>query len=480
MQLFWWQKLLLLVLIQLLPPNRTSHEVYGEALLIFKTKVDHPEQSRCTIVNCPWLRLRHFECVNCYDFKDPGAIPLNVAKLDGENDVPTLTPMQEAQVNKQGNKRVAVIVGGVVAALIVIFIVMIIYKCWMLVKKFVKQTSETASSVPSPPIEQGRDNTSLNADAPPQDDRQTIRQLTIYELEEATRYFSLSNVIGEGRFGLIFKGLLQDGSVVAIKRRLHAPNQDFVSEVQQIAHIHHSHLVKLLGYFQDSYQQLLVYDYLPNGNVGKHLYDSKGLPIGKLGMHKRFLIALGAAKGLEHLHSLVPPVVHTHFRTGNVLVDEDFTAKVTDYGLSKIIISGDHPGASSYTDCFVDPELNSSRNFSEKSDVYSFGVFMLELISGHAAKGRNQSNLEENLVLQVKNSSNLDKFVEKLTLADHTLHSARQVMGLALLCLDMSYSRPSMRRIVQVLEMIQERETGHFHSQSEEIGPVTLGSELFK
>jgi len=133
--------------------------------------------------------------------------------------------------------------------------------------------------------------------------------------------------------------------------------------------------------------------------------------------------------GLEHLHNLVPPLVHTHFRTRNVLVDESFNAKVSDYGFLKMQTSCDHAGSSSNIDCFLDPEYalrfkvtfvyqqiyllilrymglvlqrsNISQEFSEKSDVYSFGVFLLELISGREAHNRNQSNPQEDLVFQV-------------------------------------------------------------------------------
>lgn len=197
-------------------------------------------------------------------------------------------------------------------------------------------------------------------------------------------------------------------------------------------------------------------------------------------MRQRLSIALGAAKGLEHLHSLLPPLLHMHFRTSNVLVDENFMAKVSDYGLSRLLIEGDHAGSSSAIDCFLDPELNISKNLSERSDVYSFGVFLLELISGSEAHGRSQSNSGENLVLQAKSSNGFDKFVDK-TLGEHRMGGAKQMMELALLCVDISLKRPSMRNVVEELEQIQERQTAHLRSESiEGIGAVTLGSDLFK
>ncbi|KAH7561029.1 hypothetical protein JRO89_XS10G0160700 [Xanthoceras sorbifolium] len=321
--------------------------------------------------------------------------------------------------------------------------------------------------------------------------------------------FSQSNIIGEGALGLVYKGLLQDGSMVAIKRRIHTPIRNFLHEVRNIARIHHRHLVKLVGYYEDDHQQLLVYDYIPNGNVGNHLYDNEGLPIGRLNMRQRLLIALGAARGLAHLHSLVPPLFHMHFRTSNVLLDENFTAKVSDYGPHKLLIANHHAGSSSAIDCFLDPDtafsavdeyctwksllmslisslfverLSSLKIFSAASDVYSFGVFLLELISGHEAHGRNQSNSEPNIVLQAKRGSSLDDYIDK-TLGDQTAaNAAREMMELVFQCIDISRRRPSMRRIVEELEQIQEREIGRLHSEfgEEDIGAVTLGSELFR
>ncbi|KAI4334404.1 hypothetical protein L6164_019102 [Bauhinia variegata] len=474
MRLLWWQHLPLLILIQLLWPNSWSYTFFGEALFNFKGSFGGQRQFRCS--NAKYPCQRRWPCLNCYQLKDPGAFSLGIAaKIEGNNEVPTLTPLQENQDNRPTSKKVGASVGGVVAALIVIVIVVIVYICLMRVKRFIRQTSETASSVPSP-VELGRGNNC----APSSYDTHKIRQITILELEQATRNFSESNIIGGGTFGLVYKGLLQDGSIVAIKRRLFALSPDFTHQVKHIARIHHLHLVTLLGYYEDSHQQLLVYEYLPNGNVGNHLYDNDGLPIGQLDIRRRLSIALGASKGLEHLHSLNPPLFHTDFRTSNVLLDEKFTPKVSDFGFYNLKNTVEQAGSSSNIDCFIDPELNSPQYFTEKSDVYSFGVFLLELTCGREARYRNQSNSEENLVFQAKNCKDLDKFLD-ITLGDHEKLAAMKMMELALLCLEVNFRRPSMRQIVDQLERIQQTEIAPLHSYTiEEIGVVTLGSELFK
>ncbi|KAK3206001.1 hypothetical protein Dsin_020047 [Dipteronia sinensis] len=503
MRLFWWQQLPLLILIQLLESSSTSHKIYAEALLACKSTLVNPRQSGNWIGRLPCIRQP--PCLSFYEPTDPGVVSLRIAaSVDGDSSVPTLTPAQGTDNQKPRKQRVAAIVGGIGAALLVIVILVLVYICLMRFKRFTRRTSDGESSVPSPSIELGRGGTSPYAgDVSPNG---ALRQLTILELKHATCDFSQSNIIGEGEFGLVYKGLLQDGSMVAIKRHLHTPIRNFLHEVRNNARIHHRHLVKLVGYYEDNHQQLLVLDYIPNGNVGNHLYgnlflltlapllllslaqcrlshfvpDSEGLPIGRLNMRQRLLIALGAARGLEHLHSLVPPLFHMHFRTSNVLLDETFTAKVSDYGLHKLLIEDHHAGSSSAIDCFIDPELSSSKNFSASSDVYSFGVFLLELISGQDSHGRNQLNSDQNLVLQAKRGSSLDDYIDK-TLGDQTGDAAREMMELALQCIDISRRRPSTRHIVEVFERIQDGEIGRLDSEfGEDIGAVTLGSELFR
>ncbi|ESW22200.1 hypothetical protein PHAVU_005G135500 [Phaseolus vulgaris] len=470
MRLLWGLRLPLLILIQLLFPNRSTYKLYAEALITFKGSLGGPQQLGCSIVKYPCQM--QWPCLDCYKLKDPGGV---TGKIDGNNDIPTLTPLPEPRDRKPGGRRSSAIIGSAIAALVVLVIVVTVYICLMRVKKSMRQTSEVASSMPSPTVEMGRVNTQhVTAFSP-----QNTRQLTILELEQATRNFSHNNIIGEGGFGVVYKGLLQDGSIVAIKRRLFALTPDFVVEVKQIAHIHHIHLVKLIGYYEDNHQQLLVYEYLPNSNVGSHLYDSEGLPVGRLNLWRRLSIALGASKGVEHLHSLVPPLVHTNFRTSNVLLDENYTAKVSDYGFCKLQAQVDRAGSSSNVDCFLDPELNIPQNYSEKSDVYSFGVFLLELISGSEAHNKNMLHPDENIVFQAKNSVDLDKFVD-ITLGYQEKNGARQILMLALLCVDVTFRRPSMAQIVLELERIQ-REIAPMYSQfNDEIGAVTLGSELFQ
>ncbi|KAF7153601.1 hypothetical protein RHSIM_Rhsim01G0216800 [Rhododendron simsii] len=505
-----------------------SHLIYGaEASFGFKSTVGNSRHLAGRIRRYPCGGQR--ECIYHQKLNDQGVVPwfprfyplspqirkTTIAEtVGGDSSVPTLTPLPEAQVKKPSKQKVAAIVGGIGAALLVVVTGVTVCFCLMRLKRLIRRASDTTSSVRSPrgnSILRASEDISPGSGAVSPYDTYNLWQLSILELEQATGNFNQINLVGEGSFGLVYKGLLVDGSIVAIKRCLHCPVQYFVNEVKRIASVHHRHLVKLIGYCEENYQQFLVYDYLPNGNVGNHLYDSEGLPIGKLDMRQRLIIALGAAKGrcnvslsstdcngheimrifdptilhlqsgLEHLHSLVPPILHMHFRTRNVLVDENFTAKVSDFGHSNLPVEGYYAESSSAVDCFRDPELRSLHDFSERSDVYSFGVFLLELISGREALGRNHSDVQENLVSQAKGTRDIDNFVDK-TVKDCTLNAVKQMMELALLCVDTGTRRPVMRSVVEELERIRAAEIGHLHSGGlgEEIGMVTLGSDLFK
>ncbi|XP_015581542.1 probable serine/threonine-protein kinase PBL28 isoform X1 [Ricinus communis] len=517
MHLFWWQQLPLLILIQLLEPNSISYKLCVEALVASKSTICTPQHSTGRIGRYPCLR--QWASANCNKLNDPGVVSLSpsrrhllflksgfvklsssnfisspielqerlhkarnrriAAEVGRDNGVPTLTPLQPANDKKSSKQKFAAIIAGAGAALLVIVIVALVYMCLMRIKKVLRHRSETASSMPSSPSDLARGNIFPYAAAQSPFNARDLRQLSIVEVEHATHNFSQSNIIGEGSFGFAYKGLLLDGSIVAIKRCLHKPVQDFVHEVKHIASVHHKHLVDLIGYCEDTHQKFLVYDYISNGNVGSYLYDSEGLPIGKLDMRQRLSIALGAAKGLQYLHSMVPPLLHMHFRSSNVLLGDNIIAKVSDYGLLKLAMESHRAGTSSAIDYFLDPELSLSKNFSERSDVYSFGVFLLELISGHEARGRYMSISGHNLI-QESRECNLENFIDR-TLGERTIQAAKPLMELALQCIDVSMKRPSMTRIVQEIEQIQGREIRYSQAEfDEEIGSVTLGSELFK
>ncbi|CAI8600211.1 unnamed protein product [Vicia faba] len=224
------------------------------------------------------------------------------------------------------------------------------------------------------------------------------------ELATATRGFNEANLIGEGGFGKVFKGRLSTGELVAVKQLSHDGRQgfqEFVTEVLMLSLLHHSNLVKLIGYCTDGDQRLLVYEYMPMGSLEDHLFD---VPQDKepLSWRTRMKIAVGAARGLEYLHCKAdPPVIYRDLKSANILLDNDFSPKLSDFGLAKLGPVGDNTHVSTRvmgTYGYCAPEYAMSGKLTLKSDIYSFGVVLLELITGRRAIDATKKPGEQNLV----------------------------------------------------------------------------------
>lgn len=220
---------------------------------------------------------------------------------------------------------------------------------------------------------------------------QTGAQVFTYkQLQFATNNFNSANIIGHGGFGSVYKGILGDGRVAAIKQLNRDGKQgerEFRMEVDLLSRLHSPYLLELIGYCADLDQRLLVYAYMPKGNLQEHLY-SDGLPDSPpiLDWRTRLRIALDAARGLEYLHELVtPPVIHRDFKTSNILLDDNFKAKVSDFGLARLgsdKINGLVSTRILGTQGYVAPEYILTGHLTTKSDVYSYGVVLLELLTG--------------------------------------------------------------------------------------------------
>ncbi|XP_020534149.1 putative serine/threonine-protein kinase isoform X2 [Jatropha curcas] len=376
------------------------------------------------------------------------------------------------------SKPYAAIVGGAAGvALVAIFI--ILWFCKSHCKNFSNKNSETGSSDPYAVVEWNRGGQCSSAPGRPLFGSQGARAFTMDELEQATKQFSESNLIGYGSFGSVYKGLLQD-TTVAIKRRPSAPREDFVAEVFYLSEIRHRNLVSLLGYCQERDSQMLVFEYVPNDSIGNHLYGLTSST--KLEFKQRLSIALGAAKGLCHLHGLNPPLVHKNFKTTNVLVDENFLVKVADAGISKLLekIEEAGPSYTSGVNVFWDPETGVSGTFTEMSDVYSFGVFLLELITGQEAIHLGFLGYDEGLIQWVASRLNSNNFVDRRLLGSFTEDGIRDLIRLTLQCMSFPrIGRPKMEMIVVELERIHEKEMALTTVTGDGTATFIKGSELF-
>ncbi|PIN07505.1 Serine/threonine protein kinase [Handroanthus impetiginosus] len=308
------------------------------------------------------------------------------------------------------------------------------------------------------------------------------RQFRMEELEQATREFNESNLIGCGSFGLVYKGLLCDGTVVAIKRRNGRPRQEFIKEVAYLSAIQHRNLVNLLGYCQERGSQMLVYEYSPNGSICTHLYDYGKDAITKLEFKQRLSIAIGAAKGLCHLHGLQPPVVHGNFKTANVLVDENFIAKVADAKVSELLRKIEDVGSSSSTslNAFRDPELGEGGTFRETNDIYSFGMFLLELISGKKATYEEAFGSNHSMLQWVQGHLISNDLIDHRLIGSFTEQGMRDLLKLTIKCMSFpGTNRPRMENVALELDQIREEEITRTIIMGEGTETITPGSHLF-
>ncbi|KAL9241827.1 hypothetical protein vseg_015891 [Gypsophila vaccaria] len=375
------------------------------------------------------------------------------------------------------SRTLAAIVGGAAgAAALVVIAVILVWFCKFYRRRGLRN-SETGSSDPS--YQEKNSGVELSS--------RDAKRFSWEELNAATRNFSDQSLIGEGKFGAVYKGLLTDGILVAIKKRSAVPSHEFVEEVRYLSSIQHRNIVTLLGYCQENNQQILVYEYVSNGSVSIHLYGPSSSSREKLEFKHRLSIALGAAKGLAHLHSITPRLLHKDFKTSNVLVDENFTAKVADSGIRSFLGRFDVAGPSSQVEAdaiFLAPEVREFRQFSEKSDVYSFGVFLLELVCGEEATQSHSVETDQNLVELVQNYrdfSIISTMVDQRLGNRFTTEGMEEFVQLIVRCLDASSElRPPISHVVSELDRILEKEMSLTTGMGEGTPTVTLGSQLFR
>ncbi|KAG2712556.1 hypothetical protein I3843_04G123400 [Carya illinoinensis] len=292
-----------------------------------------------------------------------------------------------------------------------------------------------------------------------------LQVFTFKQLHSATAGFSKSNVVGHGGFGLVYRGVLNDGRKVAIKLMDQAGKQgedEFKVEVELLGRLHSPYLLALVGYCSDNNHKLLVYEFMANGGLQEHLYpvsSTSSISL-KLDWETRLRIALEAAKGLEYLHEHVsPPVIHRDFKSSNILLDKNFHAKVSDFGLAKL----GSEKAGGYvstrvlgTQGYVAPEYALTGHLTTKSDVYSYGIVLLELLTGRVPVDMKRPPGEGVLVSwALPRLTDRDKVVEIMDPAlqgQYSLKEVIQVAAIAVMCVQPEADyRPLMADVVQSL-----------------------------
>ncbi|GFZ09527.1 leucine-rich repeat protein kinase family protein [Actinidia rufa] len=288
------------------------------------------------------------------------------------------------------------------------------------------------------------------------------RSFSFEELKKCTNNFSDDNVIGSGGYGKVYKGVLHRGQLVAVKRAQRGSMQgglEFKSEIEMLSRVHHKNVVSLVGFCFEHDDQMLVYEYIPNGTLKESLSGKSGV---QLDWTRRLRIALGAARGLQYLHELAnPPIIHRDIKSNNILLDERLTAKVADFGLSKLM--GDPEKGHVTTQVkgtmgYMDPEYYMTQQLTNKSDIYSFGVVMLELVTARQPieKGKYIVREVKQYMDKTKLLYNLQEILDPSILVT-PLKGLEKFVDLALSCVeDAGAERPPIGDVVKEIENIMQ------------------------
>ncbi|BFG28976.1 hypothetical protein CerSpe_152500 [Prunus speciosa] len=286
-------------------------------------------------------------------------------------------------------------------------------------------------------------------------------KFSLRQLKDATNNFDKANKIGEGGFGSVYKGLLSDGTVIAVKQlssKSKQGNREFVNEIGMISALQHPHLVKLHGCCIEGNQLLLVYEYMENNSLARALFgpEESGL---KLDWPTRHKICVGIARGLAYLHEESRlKVVHRDIKATNVLLDKNLTPKISDFGLAKLDeednthISTRIAGTYGY----MAPEYAMRGYLTDKADVYSFGILVLEIASGRnntTYRGKEKSFYLLDWAQLLKGQGNLLDLVDPRLGSDFNKEEMMLTINVALLCCNVTSTvRPTMSSVVSMLE----------------------------
>ncbi|PIN16182.1 Serine/threonine protein kinase [Handroanthus impetiginosus] len=402
-----------------------------------------------------------YQLLNITWFKPPLLPQAPVSATSPTEAAPKLPSTPAAPVTSKKVKRPSlVLVIGLGAIILIIAVVSVVIICFCVSRqgKHVEPLKETAKQravETIPAVGSLRHPTST-------------RFLTYEELKDATNNFEPASILGEGGFGRVFKGVLSDGTAVAIKRLSSGGQQgdkEFLVEVEMLSRLHHRNLVKLVGYYsnRDASQNLLCYELVPNGSLEAWLHGPLGLNC-PLDWDTRMKIALDAARGLAYLHEDSQPcVIHRDFKASNILLENNFHAKVSDFGLAKQAPEGRTNYLSTRvmgTFGYVAPDYAMTGHLLVKSDVYSYGVVLLELLTGRKPVDMSQPSGQENLVTWarpiLRDRERLEELADPRLEGKYPKEDFFRVCTIAAACVAPEASqRPTMGEVVQSLKMVQ-------------------------
>ncbi|KAJ3687329.1 hypothetical protein LUZ61_016493 [Rhynchospora tenuis] len=307
-----------------------------------------------------------------------------------------------------------------------------------------------------------------------------LRVFSKKQIENATDSFAESRVLGAGGQGKVYKGLLEDNQFVAIKKAKEVEETgrgEFVNEILLLSQINHKNIVRLLGCCLETKIPMLVYEFVPNGTLSDLLHGRKrNRPI-PLGIRLR--IALESAVALDYLHSTISrSILHGDVKSENILLDDEYHAKVSDFGASNLVPIDDTQVVKVVqgTRGYLDPEYVATAVLTKKSDVYSFGVVLLELITRKCAIFRDETSERKHLAscfLSNASKNKLHELFDKQIVSNRekVIEVLYEVSDLAVWCLNVrGEDRPTMRQVVEKLQHL-----GRLHSNL--LGPELVPEE---
>ncbi|CAL5384703.1 unnamed protein product [Camellia sinensis] len=290
--------------------------------------------------------------------------------------------------------------------------------------------------------------------------QELIKIFTSEELKQATNNYDESRIAGRGGFGIVYKGILPENKIVAIKKSQMVDEsqiEQFINEVVVLSQINHRNVVKLLGCCLETQVPLLVYEFITNGTLFEHIHNQS--KASNISWENRLRIAAETAGVLSYLHSAASiPIIHRDVKSTNILLDDNYTAKVSDFGASRLVPLDQNQLATVVQGTFgyLDPEYMLTSQLTEKSDVYSFGVVLVELITGKKALSFNRPEEERNLAMYFitcMNNDCLNQIIDEHMVIEGNTEELKEVANLAKRCLRVKgEERPYMKEVAMELE----------------------------